>query len=256
MGGSTEQTIRAVDNAFAVVHTLQQRDGAGVTELAEILGLSKSTVHSHLKTLEQLEYVVKRGDVYHLGLRWLDAGGYVRTRHRLCEMGRAEADELAETTGELVAITTHEYGQSVFLYQSSGSKALTIDSHVGVRFPLHCTANGKAMLAHFPEDRVRRIVDERGLPASTENTYTEADTLLDELERIRERGVALEDEERIEGTRGVGAPILAKDSGDVIGAVALCAPTTRLHDERFQEEIPELVRETAKVIEVNVTYSR
>lgn len=256
MNATEEQSIQTVNNAFSVVHALKERDGAGVTELAETLDLSKSTVHSHLKTLEQLEYVVRRGDGYQLGLRWLDVGGYVRKRHRLYETGKPEADDLAEATGELVAITTHEHDQSVYLYQAKGNKALTIDSHIGVRFPFHCTANGKAMLAHFPEDRVRRIINDRGLPARTENTCTEPGMLFKDLHRIRERGVALEDEERIEGTRGVGAPILQKDSREVIGAIALCAPTRRLHGDKFRKELPKLVHETAKVIEINVTYSK
>lgn len=249
------QPIQAVDNTFAVVRVLKERNGAGITEVADELGLSKSTVHDHLKTLERQHLVVRHGDAYHLGMQWLDIGGFVRKRQRLYETAKPEADELAEITGELVAVTTHEYGQCVYLYQSEGPKAITIGSHVGVRLPLHCTANGKAILAHLPDSQVDRILDDVGLEANTENTITNRAALREELDRVRERGVALEDEERIEGTRGIGAPICRKDSGEVIGAIALCGPTTRLQGERFESELPELVRQVARVIEVNVTFS-
>jgi DNA-binding IclR family transcriptional regulator len=249
------RSIRAVDNAFAVVEALKGREEAGVSELARELDRSKSTVHRHLKALERHELVIERDGRYRLGLRWLDVGGAVRKRHRLYKTGKADADELAAKTGELVAVTTYEYGRSVYLYQVKGRKALTTDSHLGVRFPLHCTAAGKSMLAHFPADRVRELVETSGLPAETANTITDPDELFEALRRIRDRGVALDDEERLEGTRGIGAPILRKDTGEVLGAVAICGPPTRLQGDRFREELPQLVRETANVIEVNSTFS-
>lgn len=249
------QTIDAVDFAFTIAQALKNLDGAGVSELAQHLNASKSTVYNHLKTLEKLQFVVKRDETYYLGTRWLDMGGYVRKRQQLYWTAKAEADELAASTGELVAITTPEYGRSVYLYQARGRKALTIDSHVGVRLPLHCTAAGKAILAHLPKEEVVSLIEETGMEAKTENTITDLPTLHDELDRIRDRGVALEDGERIEGTRGIGAPILNKTSGEVLGAIAICGPPTRLSGETFTNELPELVRQTAKVIEVNVTFS-
>lgn len=255
MPATGPQTIKAVDNAFTVAQALKELDGAGVSELARHIDASKSTVHSHLKTLEKLQFVVKRGDTYYLGTRWLDMGGYVRKQQRLYWTAKTEADELAASTGELVAITTLEYGRSVYLYQTRGRKALTIDSHVGVRLPLYCTAAGKAILAHLPDDEVERLVEETEMEAKTEKTITDLSRLHEELDRIRDSGVALEDGERIEGTRGIGAPILDQTSGEVLGAIAICGPPTRLHGETFTDELSKLVRQTAKVIEVNVTFS-
>lgn len=255
MGTTEGQSLRTIENMFTVVDVLKDRNSAGVTELAETVDLSKSTVHSHLKTLEQLEYVVEDDGTYRLALRWLDIGGSVRKRHRLYEKSRSEADELARKTGELIAVTTYEYGKSVYLYQTRGDRALTMDSHAGVRFPLHCTASGKAILAYLPEDQVLHMIDKWGLPVRTENTYTDPEALFEELRQIRDQGVALEDEERIEGTRGIGVPIIQKNTEEVIGAIALCAPTTRLDDELFNEELPKQVAETGKVISINISFS-
>lgn len=75
-----------------------------------------------------------------------------------------------------------------------------------------------------------------------------------ELEMIRERGYAMDDAERVDGMRCIGAPIVDQND-EVLGAVSVSAPMSRMHDDRFENEIPRRVRSTANVIEVNMTYS-
>lgn len=247
-------SVASVDNCLTVLELLKDEGEAGVTELARELSLSKSTVHSHLRTLERRGYVVNGTDGYQVGLRWLDYGGQVQKNQDLFRVGQGEADELAERTGELVALTACEFGESVYVYQAKGQKALNINSHVGVRLPLHCTAAGKAMLSQYSEDEVSAIVEDSGLAEKTENTITDLDALLAELDEIRNRGFALDDEERIEGTRGIGAPISLDNGASPVGAVAICGPPTRVGGDRFRSELPEMVQQTAKVIEVNLMY--
>jgi DNA-binding IclR family transcriptional regulator len=98
---------------------------------------------------------------------------------------------------------------------------------------------------------VRDIVDEQGLVRQTENTLTDTDELFAELETIRERGYAVNDEEEIRGMRSVGVPIRGID-GDVCGAVSVTGPAARLTGERFESELPDLVMQTANLIEVNL----
>jgi len=114
--------------------------------------------------------------------------------------------------------------------------AVQVKGHVGTRAPLHSTGLGKAILAHLPEERVESIVDHHGMPASTPETITDRDELFDALERIRDRGFAFDDEERLRGLRCVAAPILAND--DVVGAISVSGPTNRLRDDRYREELP------------------
>lgn len=256
MARETGGTVRAVDHAFAILRELYDEDGASLAELAARVDLSKSTIHSHLQTLEGLGYVTRRGSEYDLGLRFLTFGGYVRDKDRLYQVAKEGADELAEKTGELAAVSTEAAGENLYLYQAEGPNAMSLDSHVGARLPLHCTATGKAILAELPDERVEAILDKRGLPAATENTITDREALYDELETIEERGIAFDNEERIAGMRGVGSAIVHGECGTVIGAIGITGPTNRIAGDKYETEIPELISSITRMVEINVTYAR
>lgn len=244
--------IKATERSMAILEEIRRRDGAGVTELADHFGFSKSTVHDHLRTLEGAKYLVRDGDEYSVGLRFLDLGGHARGRQELYEVSREEIDDLVDETGEAAKIAVEEHGRGVYLYQSRGENAVRTDSHVGTRVYLHCCGIGKAILAHLPEERVTEIIDEYGLPRWTKYTITDEDELFDELETIRDRGVAIDNEERIRGLRCVATPVMRDE--EVIGAISVSGPTKRLDEDDIDRKI-DLVRDTARVIELNAKYS-
>ncbi len=248
-----ETGIKSTDTLFSILELLKGRDGAGVTEIAEELELSKSTVHSHLQSLRAHRCVRKDGTTYRLGLRFLSFGGHARNRTGLLDIVKPEVEGLVEETGETAQMVVEEHGRGIYVCQSRGAEAVRTDSHVGTEVYLHCTAVGKAILAHLPEERVRGIVDRHGLPPRTEETVTDLDELFDALERIRDRGYAIDDGERIPGIRCVAAPVRADD--DVIGALSVNGPTKRIEGEYFRTELPSLVSRAARVVEINATYA-
>lgn len=253
MSPSATNPVKSLETMFTVVEALKELDGAGVTELGAHLDLPKSTIHNYLATLEQESYVVKDGTDYHVGLRFLELGAYARSQVEMFEVAKPELEHLASDTGELANLLVEEHGKGSYLYRTRGKMAVQVKGHVGTRAPLHSTGLGKAILAHLPEERVEEIIDLHGLPASTPETITSSDELFEELARIRDRGVAFDDEERLRGLRCVAAPILAND--DVVGAISVSGPTNRLRDERFREELPQKLLEVQNVIELNVAYS-
>lgn len=246
-------TIQAVERANAILETLLECDGAGVTELATRLDFSKSTVHNHLGTLEELGYVTRDGDEYHLGLSLLTFGGYARDHTDLFASARGVIDDIATETGELALLTTEYRGRSLYLYSAHDEGAVSTDSYLGIQLPMHCTGTGKAMLAYMDDERVDEIID-GGLERMTENTITDPDTLREELATIRERRVALDDEERIIGMRGIAAPIVRRNTGTVLGAITITGPTSRIDGEAFREDLPDLIRRNAEMIEVDLSY--
>lgn len=161
--GWTENGIKAVDTTFTILDVLQERDGTGVTEIANELNKSKSTVHSHLATLEENRYVKKNGDPYEIGLRFLNLGGYDRKQHSLLELIKAEVDSLVEETGETAQMVVEEHGRGVYLYQARGDRAVQTDSYIGTEVYLHCTSVGKAILSCLPKERVKEIVERQGI---------------------------------------------------------------------------------------------
>lgn len=110
-----------------------------------------------------------------------------------------------------------------------------------------------AILAYIDEERRAAIIDEHGLPQVTANTVTDRERLQMRLEPIRDRGVSFDDVKRIEGLRCVAAPIKTDEA--VLGAISVSGPKKRIDDETFRTTLPEIVRNTAHVIEINATHS-
>ncbi|XVH33434.1 IclR family transcriptional regulator (plasmid) [Haloferacaceae archaeon DSL9] len=245
--------VKATRVTIRLLETLRDLEGARVTELANELDYPKSSVHNYLSTLQEQGYVVKRGNEYHLGLQFLELGSFARHQRRIYEVARPEVTSLAQETGELANLLVEEHGQGVYIYRESGHKAVKVDSYTGQRVHLHNTALGKAILAHTPREYVDRIIGKHGLPKTTEKTVTDRDELYRNLDEIRERGIAFDDEERLNGLRCVAAPIRNKNDR-VEGAISVAGPSSRFTDDRFEKEIPELVRNAVNIIELNITY--
>lgn len=246
--------VQAAATTFDVIEGLRELGGAGVSELATYLEMPKSTVHDHLRTLEAAEYLVNDGEEYRIGARFLELGGYARSRMRLYRLAQPEIEKLAERTGEHANLMIEEHGRGIFLYKAKGEDAVQLDTHAGMRVHLQTTALGKSILAHYPDQQVHDILDRHGMPQETDRTVTDRDALFDELETIREQRYATDDGERVEGMRCVAAPI-RDSSGDVLGAVSVSGPTSRMDAESFQNQMPKAVLSTANVIEVNMAHS-
>lgn len=252
--GREHGTVASVERAFDVVETLREMDGGRVTAVAERTGLAKSTVHRYLTTLERREYLVKRGDSYHVSHRFLDLGEYTRIRRSEYQLAKEKVPELAEETEERVQFMVEEHGWAVYLYRESGAHAVQTDSRIGARVHLHSTAAGKAILAHLPEPRIEVVVERHGLPELTEHTITDREELAERLRTIRERGYSRQLQENTKGLRSVGVPIMDDNDG-VIGAISISGPTHRLKGEWFEQEIPDLLLGAANEIELNIAYS-
>ena len=248
------RTVQSVQTALDIVDFLATNNGARVTELADALDRSKGTIHSHLATLHENEYVIKDGDEYRLSLRYLHLGETVKDRLGIFETVKDELDDLAAETGELAQFATIEHGRAVYLYKTGGPKAVQTASTVGKREYLHCISLGKAMLAHLPRERVDEIVDQHGLPGYTDQTITTREELYEALDRVKERGYAVDNEEKIEGLRCVAAPVKSTGS-EALGAVSISGPSSRMVGERFEDELPSKVMRSANVIEINTKFS-
>ena len=251
---TTDAPVNAARTTFRIIDSLRELDGAGVSELAERLEMPTSTIHDHLRTLENEEYLINDDGVYRVGARFLELGEQARNRMKVYTVARPEVDDLAEETGEHANMMIEEHGRGVFLYKARGAEAVQLDTHAGMRVPLQTTALGKSILAFRPREEVDAILDRHGMPKVTEKTITDRDRLYDQLDEVRERGVAFDDEERVDGMRCVAAPITDGDDR-AIAALSVSGPKSRMLGETFTEQIPDRVLRSANVIEVNLTYS-
>ncbi|WP_123535588.1 IclR family transcriptional regulator [Halosimplex salinum] len=245
--------IRTTAVSFHIFDRIKENDGLTLTELVEDLDRPTSTVHDHLQTLTDLGYLVREGDEYVLSMKFLELGGYARTQSKLYRIAESELQDLALEVGDHANLMVEENGYGVFLLTRKGDDALSLDTFEGKRVHLHTTALGKSMLAAMDEDRLDSIIEKHGLPGVTENTITDEAELRAELETIRERGYATDDEERLEGIRCIAAPVRTS-GGEVVGAVSVSGIKSRMRGDHFHERVPQKVQSTVNIIEINLRH--
>ncbi|MFC4360329.1 IclR family transcriptional regulator [Halobium salinum] len=236
-----EQVLQTTAASLRIVEHILELGGASLRELVEATGLAKSTVHSHLHTLAAYGYVVNEDNRYHLGAKFCHLGDYVRTRKEYHRVAEEAVAWLANESTMDADFAVEEHGRVISLYgdlEFANSPRFLVD---GSPFHVHTTASGKAILAHYDEERVRKILDRWGLPAPTERSITTEEALFAELERVREQGFAENDGEAIEGFWAVGKAVRSP-RGEVYGSLNLSGPAYLVDDETRAAQVELLER--------------
>lgn len=254
MHDSKARRVETTRTSLQIIREVKRQNGVSLTELAEELDLGKSTVHNHLATLTDEGFLVRQNQCYFVGLEFLQLGEYARNRREIYKPAKLEVYRLAESTNEEVNFAVAENGFMFSIEYMMGDPSPAnpeAGSHflqVGSRFHMHNSAPGKAVLSELPREEVKRILQLRGLPATTDDTITEKGTLLDELETIRERGYSTNNEELERGFRSVGAPIHHAD-GTVLGALSIGGPAYRfqVNSSSESESIDQLLAAVNRV---------
>jgi len=249
-----ERRIASADNVFGIVESIKELDGATPREIASRVDLAPSTVHEYLSTLKYRGYVIERGGEYRLSYQFLTLGGYVRDNEPLYDIAREWIGKLADETGEITAISVEENGKRIAVHLENDQYNIRNTHPLGTQSHLHTNAAGKAILAELSDERIDEIVDEHGLPERTENTITERDRLFDEIEEIRDREYALNLQERRKGWHAVASGINHPQSGTV-GAISLAGPTSRLPQEKLENEYAERLLQVRNEIEVEIQFT-
>lgn len=248
-----EHRIKTAVRVFDIVEKIRELRGATLTELSDALDVPKSTLHAYLSTIESLEYVDRTGDEYDLGLKYLDLGIYARNRVEMLSQSDQVLKDLAKESREVVWLAVENRGKVVYVATERDSQSVRTYEEVGKHEYMHCSASGKAILAHLSERQVPEIIDRYGLPAKTDNTITEAGTLFEELASVRERGYAMNDQETAEGISAISAPVVVDDA--VHGSVTVAGPANRINEGERMGEIVRLVKGASEEIELNMKYS-
>lgn len=253
MGANDEGTIGSVEQTLDIVAHLRDAGRTSVTEIADATDCAKSTAHRHLETLVAEEYVVRDGDEYALGLKFLEHGELARSRDPRYALAAEKVQAVAEETDERAQLIVEEHGRGVYVHRATGENAVDVNTHLGKRVPLHASAAGLSILSELPTERVEAIMDERGLPARTPETITDRETLFEELEVVRDRGYSFNDQGFVNGLRAVGVPITGRDDA-VVGGLSVAGPINRFRGDRFREELPSLLLGVANELELKIAY--
>lgn len=236
----TTGSVQSLDRALDLLEALAHAERAlGVGQLAEATGLAPGTVHRLLQGLHVRGYV-RRSDArkYSLGsaaLRLADSA-----LHSLETAARPYLADLVARSGETANLAVLEGDDVVYVAQQSSPHTLRMFAEVGRHVPPHSTAVGKVLLAELSNAQVVEMLRRRGMAARTPTTITEPAAFLAELDRVREQGWAVDEQEQESGVRCVAVPV--GPSGSVVAAMSVSGPADRFAGAAETELVEAMIR--------------
>ena len=237
---SQEYHVQVLDRAFRLLDELAngRTELAGI-EISERVDLHRSTAHRLLAVLERNRFVERNPDNarYRLGWRLFELGMMAASRLDVYERAKPELTRLVEETGETAHVGVLRQGEVISLLNVEGKRSVRTPATVGRHTPLHCTSQGKAILAFAPPEQVEAALAGYRFTSCTHNTITDVSRFRTELALARRRGYAVDNEEFEPGLRCIAAPV-RDHSGEVIAAIGIAGPSFRIGGQ----QIPGLSR--------------
>ena len=243
------ESIRAVERALDVLMCFtNQTPQLTMTQISELVGINKSTVHRLLATLESKRFVERDSvtGIYKPGIRLLQMAFLALEHNDLRRLAAPYLQELCNRYRENVTLAKLDVADVVYLEVIESTQRVKLAASPGQRLPAFCVASGKAILAFLPDDHVKRVL-EYGMPKYTQHTITSFEAYFKDILQTRERGFAISEQEFEEGINAIAAPICNQP----IASISVAGPAYRLTRERMLEISPDLLR-TAKDIAMEV----
>jgi len=239
--GGRDYTVKSLVKALKILEVLAEGEESAytLTQLSHCLHLHISTVHRLVANLVSHGFVEEapgsRG--YQLSFKVLRMGLRVLDRLDFRLVAGPLLRELNRQTKETVHLAILQETRAISIEKLGSPQPVSLDSRLGEAMPLHCTGVGKTLLAYQGDDLLKRVARTAGFPRFTPHTITSLANLKKELERIREQGYALDEEETVEGLRCVAGPVF-NHTGRVVAAFGVAGPSSRITPPR----LPEIAR--------------
>lgn len=243
-----QNRVKSLERALDVLDCLSEGGGLSLSEIAERLDQSPATIYRILSTFEHRQIVEMdpARQEWFIGVESFRLGSAYLRRTSVIERARPVMRELMTATGETANLGVEVSGEVMFVSQVETHETIRAFFPPGTKSPMHASGIGKALLAHAGDARIADYLKQGKLRAFTAKTLSDPDALLGELEQIRARGFALDDEEKSTGMRCVAAPVF-NEFGEAIAGISISGPTTRLPFEKI-ESVGKMVMEKAALL--------
>jgi IclR family transcriptional regulator, pca regulon regulatory protein len=231
----------------------------GIAQLGRELDLSRSTTHRYVATLAMLGYLEQDAATkkYRLGPRVIDLGLAAINSMEVREVSAPHLQQLSDETGYTVNMAVLDGLDIVYVDRCRNSRAgqreIDLNLHVGSRLPAYCTSMGKVLLAYLPREECDELLERLELTRRGPNTIVAKAELVAELGRIRQAGMAVNNEELAYGLRSIAAPIFAQD-GRPTAALNLAVHSSMVSMEDLLARLSQPLRETAYAISARLGY--
>jgi IclR family pca regulon transcriptional regulator len=232
----------------------------GIADIADHLGMSRSTTHRYVITLVALGYLEQGASrKYRLGLRVTDLGMSALNSTGLREHSHSYLQELRQRTSYTVNLAVLDGSDILYVDRvrsfRRGQDKIDLDLHPGSRLPAYCTSMGKLLLANLPETEQRDLFTTLKLAKLGPNTITSKKVLREELDEVRSSGLAVNDEELSPGLYSISAPV--RDGGrEVVAAINMAAHSTMISLEEMVDALGPHLVSTADRISARLGYRR
>lgn len=246
MSKPTSGIVQSVDRALGLLETLsQQSGGMRVSDLALSMGLPVSTTHRLLTTMEQRLFVQQnaQSDLWFVGPRAHSVGERYLLHDGLVLPALPFLRKLRDKTRETANLGVLQNEEAVTIAQVESREILRAIAPPGGRVPILNSGMGKAIVATWPDEAIRTLIERQGLRRMTSHSLGSEQEVFQEIAKIREQGYALDNEEYIIGMRCV-ASVVYSAQGDAIAALSVSGLAARLTDDKLPGII-ELVQEQA-----------
>lgn len=237
-----------------------ERPMLGIAEIADPLGMSRSTTHRYVITLAALGFLEQGANrKYRLGLRVTDLGMSVLNSTGLRDHTRSYLQELRQRSGYTVSLAVLDGPEILYVDRARsfrrGQHKIDLNLGVGSRLPAYCTAIGKVLLANLPAIEQRKVIAKMELAQRGPNTITTKKSLLAELEQIREEGMAVNEEELAAGLISIAAPIRSENR-ETVAAINMAAHTSMISLPELVDQLLPHLLSTADQISARLGYRR
>jgi IclR family pca regulon transcriptional regulator len=237
-----------------------KRPVLGIADIAEELALSRSTTHRYVVTLVALGYLEQGASrKYRLGLRVTDLGMSALNATGLREHAHPYLEELRAQTSYTTSLALLDGPEIVYVDRARsfrrGSDRIDRQLRPGLRLPAYCTAMGKLLLAHLPEQEQRELLQVLALAKLGPNTIASKEALQDELDRVRVKGLAVNDEELAPGLYAISAAV-RDQAGEVLAAVGVSADRAMISLQEMVSALGPHLISTADRISARLGYRR
>src|SRR5580704_12457409 len=237
--------VQSVDRALLIIETLAEDDeGYRLSDLAVRTGLSTSTAHRLLATLERRRFVQfdRFESKWHVGAQSFAVGTTFARRRNFVVQAMPYLRKLRDQTRETANLAVVDDESIIVLTRMESREIMRSLTKVGGRVAMVASGVGKAVLATYSDEDVSAIIRHHGLPRMTEKSIVRPGELFRELERIRRQGYAVDDEEACMGLRCIAA-VVYNDCSEPLAAISVSGMTSRLTDDR----LPSLGRSVREV---------
>jgi IclR family KDG regulon transcriptional repressor len=242
------ETVSGAARTMAILEALAEHpEESGVSEIAQKLDMSKSTVYRFLQSLKTRGYVVQDAeDRYRLSVRLFELGAQALPHLDIVREAEPGMRHINELTGETVHLGILDEGSIVYVHKIDSKYNLRMYSRIGRRAPLYCTGIGKVLMAWLDQPELMAHLQDESFKPRTANTLTSIEAYLQELSVVRAQGYAEDHEEFEDNMRCLAAPIRDR-FGHVVGGMSVSFPCFRFRDELKQDYVKRLMEAAEQI---------